>query len=124
MAIGQFAGGIKGYGFGAVLAAVRFVPGATPTVHHKLGVQSVARNGGVGLYRVTLTEKHRGFVVACSYQDNGTTLYNFVRVESIDESASTIDISHKSCAFADVATGPAASDSVDAIEVVVYAVGS
>jgi hypothetical protein len=121
--IADFAGGIKGYGSGAVLGAVRFVPGATPTIQHRFGVKSVARNGGAGLYRITLTGKHQGFIAVVSYNENDTTLYHFVRVEAIDESASTIDISHKSCAFANVATGPAASDTVDSITVVFYAVG-
>lgn len=114
---------VKGFGYGNLLAAVRFVPGATPTIQEAWGVKSVARNGGAGLYRITLADKAPGFVVKVDYNENDTTLYHVVRCETFSVTNGTVDISHKSVAFADVATGPTASDSIDAITVFVYARG-
>jgi hypothetical protein len=116
-------GRVGGYGHGNLIAACRFVPGATPTVSESWGVRTVARNGGAGLYRITLADKHPGFVALVQEVENDTTLYHVLRVETYSVANSTIDISHKSVAFADVATGPAASDSVDEIIVLVYARG-
>jgi hypothetical protein len=113
----------KGFGYGPVFAAARFVPAATPTVQEAWGIKSIARNGGAGLYRLTLADKAPGFVALVAITENDTTLYHVARVESFDVAAGTIDISHKSVAFASVASGPTASDSVDSITVLVYARG-
>lgn len=122
MAVEQFASTLKSFGAGNVVAAVQFVPGTTPTVLNNLGCRSVARNGGAGLYRVTLNDKYRAFVVLVGHTENDTTLYHVVRVEAYSVANSTIDISHKSVAFASVASGPTASDSVDSIEVIVLCI--
>lgn len=119
----QGVGPIKGYGFGNVIAAVRFAPGATPTIQEGWGIKSVARNGGAGLYRITLADKYPGFITLVSANTSNTTLYNFTRVEATSVPNSTIDISHKSVAFASVASGPAASDNVDSITVLIYSRG-
>lgn len=114
---------VKGFGYGNLLAAVRFVPGATPTIQEAWGVKSVARNGGAGLYRITLADKAPGFTVFTTYTENDTTLYHVVRTEAFSVANGTVDISHKSVAFASVASGPTASDTVDDITVLVYARG-
>ena len=119
----QFASLLKSFGHGNTLAAVSFVPGATPTIIDQLGVKSVARNGGAGLYRITLNDKYRSFIAIVGHTENDTTLYHVVRVEARSFTNSTIDISHKSVAFASVASGPTASDTVDSIEVFILAVG-
>lgn len=114
---------VRGYGYTNLIAVVRFVPGATPTLQENWGVKSVARNGGAGLYRVTLTDKHPGFVALVDYTATDATLWHQVRCESFSQANSTIDISHKSVAYASVASGPTASDSADTITVYVYARG-
>jgi len=119
----QAVGNVRGFGYGNCIAAVRFVPGATPTVQEGWGVRTVARNGGAGLYRITLADKYPGFIVLVTANTTNTTLYNFTRVEAFSVANSTIDISHKSVAFASVASGPAASDSVDSITVYIYSRG-
>jgi hypothetical protein len=109
--------------YGAVaIAAGRFVPGASTAAivtNESWGVNSIVRDG-TGLYTVSLKGKPRGFVVLVSETENDTTTYHFVRVESQSDSAATFQISHKSVAFASVATGPAASDTVDGINFVVF----
>lgn len=114
---------IKGYGFGNLIAAVRFVPGATPTIQESWGVKTVARNGGAGLYRITLADRPPGLVALAGYSENDTTLFHFVRVEAFSAANGTVDISHKSVAFASIASGPTASDTVDDLTVFVYSRG-
>lgn len=116
------AGPCWAYGFRNVLAAIRFVPGASPTIQEQWGVKTLTRNNA-GDYTITLKEKHPGFTVWVGYNDTGTTLYNFVRVKTFDVSASTVQVEHKSVAFASVASGPALSDSVAGITVIVFARG-
>lgn len=117
------AGLCRAFGYGNVLAAIRFVPHATtPVINEQWGVKTLTRNGD-GDYTITLDDKYPGFVVMAQGADNGTTLYNFVRVKTFSVANSTIQIEHKSCAFADVATGPALSDTVDYITVLVLARG-
>jgi hypothetical protein len=113
-------------GFGApVLAAVRFVPAASQgavVIEEQWGVSSVTRDN-TGVYTISLVGKPRGFVALPTFTENDTTTFHFVRVESQSDSAGTVTISHKSVAFASVASGPSASDTVDAITVVFYARG-
>ena len=106
----------RAYG-SAVLAAIRFVPGASPTIEEQWGIRSLVRNGA-GDYTVSLLGKPKGFVALASYVENDTTLYHVVRVDSRSDVTNSVQVTHKSVAFASVATGPALSDTVDAITVV------
>lgn len=108
----------RAYGPGC-FAAIRFVPGATPTIQERWGIASLTRLGA-GSYQIDLLGKPKGFIAVPAHTENDTTHYHFVRVESQSDSAGTVTISHKSVAFADVATGPAASDTVDALTVLFY----
>lgn len=118
MAVRNHLSPARGYGSN-VVALITFVPGTTPTVTEQWGVRSLAR-GGAGDYTITLLGKPKGFSAVVSIEENDTTLYHFARVESKSVSAGTVTISHKSVAFASVASGPTLSDTVDSITVVVY----
>ena len=52
--------------------------------------------------------------------ENDTTHFHFARVESQSASAGTVAVSYKSVAFADVASGPSASDTVDQLVAVIF----
>ncbi len=108
----------RAYGPGC-FAAIRFVPGATPTIQERWGIASLTRDN-TGLYTIALQGKPKGFIAIPSHTENDTTHFHFVRVESQSDSAGTVTISHKSVAFASVASGPAASDTVDAITCLFY----
>lgn len=111
---------VKGYGSQAI-AGIRFVPGASTAAISTLeswGIKSLVRDS-TGVYTATLLGRPKGFIALVGYTENDTTTYHFVRVESQSDSAYTVTVSHKSVAFASVATGPAASDTVDAISIVV-----
>lgn len=104
------------------IAACRFVPGASTAAivtQESWGVRSITRDSA-GVYTIALLGKPRGFVALVGHTENDTTHYHVVRVESQSDSASTVTLSHKSVAFASVASGPTASDTVDAISVVVF----
>lgn len=121
MAVRNFPGHMQGVA-GGLIAAVRFVPGATPTVQESW-MCTVARTpsgSGAGDYTVTLKNKPKGMVAVAVGNENDTTTYHFVRVEEQSDSAGTVRISHKSVAYASVASGPALSDTIDSITVLVY----
>ncbi len=82
------------------------------------GVQTITRSGA-GQYQLVLKDKCKDMVAVVGYVENDTTLFHFVRVESQDAAAGTVNISHKSVAFAGIASGPAATDTVDQISVIV-----
>ena len=121
MATRNFLSPTRAYGSIAV-AAVRFVPAATTAaivVQEGWGIRSITRDS-TGVYTIALLGKPKGVVALTDFVENDATTYHFVRVESQSDSANTVTISHKSVVFANVATGPAASDTVDAISVVFY----
>lgn len=113
---------VRAYGPDTVLAWVRWTPSgsATQTITgssaEACGVKSVTRSGA-GAYLITFSEKPKFIVPLCAEcVENDTTTYHFVRVESTSVPASgpaTATVSHKSVAFASVASGPAGSDTVD-----------
>lgn len=107
---------------GAFLAGIRFIPGASPTILEQWGVKSLTRNGA-GSYTVALANKPKGMIAKADGQENDTTTFHFTRVESQSDAAGTVTVSHKSVAFASVASGPTASDTVDEITVLIYARG-
>lgn len=111
---------VKGYG-AVALAGVRFVPGASTaaiSVQESWGIKSLVRDS-TGVYTITLLGRPKGFIALVGHTENDATTYHFVRVESQSDSAYTVTVSHKSVLFANVATGPAASDAVDSISIVV-----
>ncbi len=104
------------------LAAVRFTPGASQAaivVQEQWGVASITR-AGAGLYDIKLQGKVKGMCAIAVGQEDDTTNYHWVRVESQTDSTATVRISHKTQAFASVASAPTASDTIDAIVVYVY----
>lgn len=111
---------LEAWGPKARLAYVRWTPSgsATQTLTEAQGVASVARTGA-GAYTITLKDKCKALVAFPQEIENDTTHYHVTRVESSSASAGTIAISHKSVAFASVASGPSASDTVDEIEVLI-----
>jgi hypothetical protein len=82
------------------------------------GVQTITRSGA-GAYQIVLKDKCKDLVAIVSVVENDTTLYHFARVESQDAVAGTVNISHKSVAFAGVASGPASTDTVDQLTVLI-----
>ncbi len=110
-------------GVSGCIAAVRFTPGASQAaivVQESWGVQSITRTGA-GAYDIKLLGKFRGLCAIAVGQENDTTNYHWVRVENQTDSTSTVSISHKTQAFASVASAPTASDTIDNIVVYVYA---
>lgn len=111
---------LKVYGPETIVAYVRWAPSSadTQTLTESQGVTSVTRSGA-GAYTVNLALKPKFLTPLVQHVENDTTLFHFVRVESSSASAGTVTISHKSVAFASIASGPTASDTVDEICVVV-----
>lgn len=111
---------IESWGPQARVAYVRWAPSAsaTQTLTEAQGVTSVTRSGA-GQYVVNLRSPCKALVAIPSFVENDTTDYHFVRVESSSASAGTVNVSHKTVAFASVASGPTASDTVDEICLVV-----
>lgn len=110
---------------GGAIAAVRFTPGASQaavTVAEQWGVKSVTRDN-TGLYTIAIFGKAKGLVAVATGQENDATTFHFVRVESQSDSAGTVTISHKSVAYASIASGPTLSDTIDAVVVYIYARG-
>ncbi len=89
------------------------INGAAPT-SYTTDVGIAITRTGEGVYVVTLPSPLKAFksvVVVCN--DTG----EFHEVSwALSASARTITITHKTCAYADIATGPAAEDVVSDIE--------
>lgn len=118
---------VKGYGYGNLLAAVRFTPTAVAgaqVMSENWGVKSVSRTG-TGTYRVQLADKHPGFVWHVETITSDTTSFHTVRVEAYSVANGTLDVVHRAVANASVASGiTAASDTlISEIIVLVYARG-
>ncbi len=115
---------LKIYGPDHQVSYVRFAPTAytsgtiAMTLTEAQGVTGVSQTAA-GLFTVTLAKKPKALVALVSLVENDTTLFHFARVESSSASAGTVNISHKSVAYASVASGPALSDTVDELVVVV-----
>ena len=111
---------VRAYGPTPVVAYARWAPSssATQTLTEAFGVNSITRSGA-GTYAVNLSEAHKAVVPVVQVVDNGTTHYHFVRAEST--TTSVINVKLRSCAFADVVTGPTATDTADEIVLLVMA---
>lgn len=121
MADNVFTGQIKCMGADIRVARVRWAPSnaATQTLTEAAGVTSVTRSGA-GAYTINLADsKLKDLEAYIQVIENNTTHYHFARVESFSATNGTVAVSHKSCAFADVASGPTASDTVDQLQVLV-----
>lgn len=121
MAVRNFLSPTRAYGSIAI-AAARFVPGASTAAivtQESWGIRSITRDS-TGVYTLALLGKPKGFVAQVGFTENDATHFHFVRVESQSDSAGTVTLSHQSVAFASVASGPAVSDTVDAISVVIF----
>jgi len=109
---------LKTYGPDHVLAYVRWAPTAYSSANNQalteaMGVSSV-RQTAAGTFTINFAVKPKAIIpLSAEAIDNGTTVYNFTRVESTSASAGTAAVTHKSVAFANVASGPSASDTVD-----------
>lgn len=106
---------LRCYGPDHVLAYVRWAPSgsATQTLTEAQGVSSVTRTGA-GAYTITFAVKPKAIIpLSADEIENDTTTYHFARVESTSATAGTATVTHKSVAFASVASGPSGSDTVD-----------
>ncbi len=121
---------VRGYGPSPVLAYAVFTPAninTAQTLTEAFGITQIIRtsNGVAGIWTVTLAQPVAAgtrYVVMVNGVENDTTLFHFVRCES--QAAGSFVISHKSVAYASVASGPAATDTVDAIHIMVLQAGS
>lgn len=111
---------LKAYGPETEVAYVRWTPSgsATQTLTEAQGVSRVARDNA-GAWTVTLAVKPKAMVAIVQHIENDTTLFHFSRAESTSLTAGTVTVSHKSVAYASIASGPTASDTVDEMEVIV-----
>lgn len=101
-------------------AYVRWAPSgsATQTLTEAHGVTGVARTGA-GAWTITLSSACEEVIPLIAYVENDTTTYHFAEVTATSASAGTVTARHRSVAYASVASGPSASDTVDQIEVLV-----
>lgn len=111
---------------GALIAWATFAPANTAsaqTLVEAFGITQIIRTSGAqaGRWTCTLKDKHPAFDVFVQETEDDTTLYHFLRCESKSESAGTFVVSHRSVAFASVASGPTLSDTCDLIKVFVFA---
>lgn len=108
------------FGPKAEFAYARWAPSAddAQTLTEAQGIKTIARTGA-GAYTVTMSSGCEAMLVLIAYVDNGTTLYHFPEVLATNAAAGTFTTRHRSVAFASVASGPSASDTVDQIEVLV-----
>lgn len=96
-------------------AFCRFTPSGSTlqTLVEDYGVASVSRSNA-GIWTVQLRDtKILDLVVLPDYVENDTTHYHYPRADSYDLTAGTFVLTHKAVAFASVASGPSASDTVD-----------
>lgn len=107
------------YGPAPVVARVRWSPSSSSvqTLTEACGVRSVTRSGA-GVYTVNLTPGFKAVLPLVQIVDDGTTNYHWT--EATATTTSTISVRHRTHAFADVATAPTASDTVDEICVTIF----
>ena len=107
---------LKAFGSQGVVAYVRWAPQAataTQVLTEACGVRSVTQTGA-GAYTIKFSVKPIAIIpVSAREIENDTTHYHVVRVESTSATDGTATVTHKSVAFASVASGPTATDTVD-----------
>jgi hypothetical protein len=114
----QFDKMLKAFGPNATVAYVRWTPTAyssanDQTLTESAGVASV-RQTAAGAFTINFCMVPKAIVpIHVGFVENDTTLYHFVRCDSTSASAATATVTHKSVAFASVASGPTLSDTVD-----------
>lgn len=114
----QFDKMLKAFGPNATVAYVRWAPSAyssanDQTLTEAAGVASV-RQTAAGAFTINFCMVPKAIIpIHSSFIENDTTTYHFARVESTSATAGTATVTHKSVAFASVASGPALSDTVD-----------
>jgi hypothetical protein len=110
---------LEAWGPRARIAYARWAPtntgsGAQTLVQGQVqGIASIVRNGAAGSYTVNLKDKCKDMAIVVGVVEDDTTHFHFARVESMNPAAGTFVVSHKSVAFASVASGPTGSDTVD-----------
>lgn len=111
---------MRSFGPKSEIAYARWAPSAdaTQTMTEAHGVRSVARSGA-GAWTVTLSSPCEAMLALIAYVENDTTHYHFAEVTATNAAAGTFTARHRSVAYASVASGPSASDTVDQIEVLV-----
>ena len=98
---------------------VRWAPSGdtTQTLTESSGISSVTRSNA-GIYTVNLSEAPVAICEATiSYIENDTTNYHFAEVTAISAANKTVSVRHRTCTFANVASAPTASDTVDQLVV-------
>jgi hypothetical protein len=107
------------YGPAPFLARVRWAPSGdtVQALTEAPGFASVSRTGA-GAYTANLMPNGIKALAACAYhRENDVTNYHWTEVTATSASARTITVRHRTQVFADVASAPTASDTVDELEV-------
>lgn len=111
---------IEAWGPRARIAYARWAPSSADTqvlVQGRYqGITRITRSGA-GAYQAVLRDKCKDLIAIVGVVEDDTTHFHFARIESQDAAAGTVNISHKSVAFASVASGPSGSDTVDQLHV-------
>lgn len=91
------------------------INGANPTT--KVGRDVAIARTGEGTWTIIPSEKVAALVSATVTVEENATTFHEVRVTSSAISAGTLTVTirHRTCAYADIATGPAAEDVIDKI---------
>ncbi|HEY3499247.1 MAG TPA: hypothetical protein VGK73_31375 [Polyangiaceae bacterium] len=121
----QFSKALEIYGPNHVVAYARWAPTAYSSANNQTlteseGISSV-RQTAAGTFTVTFVARPKAIIpVSVNVIENDTTTYHFARCEStaISSTAGTAVVTHKSVAYASVASGPALSDTVDEMVVI------
>ena len=107
------------------IAYARWAPSSadTQTLTDAQGITSISRTS-IGLYVVNFANKPAIIIPeSVCFIDNGTTLWVDAHVVSTDAAAGTATVTLKTVAFASVASGPSASDTIDELCVKFLLVG-
>lgn len=104
----------------AKLCWVKFTPtnGAAPTVDEAHGVSATVSRTGEGVFEVALKGGVKAMAVVGVNNIPPASAYHVLTfAESVTNK--TVTITHKTCAYADIATGPAADDMAGQITLAV-----
>lgn len=105
------------YGPDTEVAYVRWSPSnaALQTLTEAHGVLRVERSGA-GAYKIVFARRSKSIQpVGKEVIQANPTAYHVPNVESLDPAAGEALVTHKSVAFASVASGPSGSDTVDGL---------
>jgi hypothetical protein len=114
-----------GYGFNTVNAWCKVTPqsGANPTIVSNFGFASIVRTSA-GLYTLTLAEPKR-FVDGCCdvFGVFGDANFHELEVTGFNVATGVITVTHKTVAYASIASGPTLSDNAGLTSLIVQVTG-